>query len=161
GQVLYVSAAGEPFSLSPPATLTNINPAPTVNPVFNWLTNCTEVRETPYITVITATEKILQGSGYLTDTAYFRGYGTSLITVVGPAPTHLTANVEGSTVCLHWGPSPCPQATGYNIYRGIGCLKWKHGYCETGVPAYTGYSLIASNSGIFDTTFCDSNMGAG
>jgi gliding motility-associated-like protein len=29
------------------------------------------------------------------------------------------------------------------------------------VPAYTGYTLIATNHGINDTTFCDSNGGAG
>jgi gliding motility-associated-like protein len=161
GHLLYITDAGEPFELSPPATLTNIASNFTVTPVFNWLTNCNEVRENPYEVVITATEKVLLGNGYNTDTAYYRGYGTSFITVIGPAPKNLTANVTGTTVCLHWDPSICPQATGYNIYRKIGCSTWKPGYCETGVPSYTGYTLIASNSGINDTTYCDSNRGAG
>ncbi len=161
GHTLYVSGSGEPFSLTPPATLTNIAPAPTVHPVLNWTTTCSEVRENPYQVIIKATEKIVLGIGSLTDTAFYSGYGTSLITVIGPAPKNLTSTVTGTTVCLHWNPSICPQATGYNIYRKIGCSNWKPGYCETGVPAYTGYTLIGTNTAIDDTTFCDSAGGAG
>jgi gliding motility-associated-like protein len=160
GNILHITDAGEPFSLSPPATLTNIAPSYTVNPVLNWLTNCSEVRENPYEVVITATEKILVGSSDY-DTAFYSGYGTSLITVIGPAPQNLTATVNGTTVCLHWDPSICPQATGYNIYRIIGCSNWKPSYCETGVPSYTGYTLLATNLGINNTSYCDSNGGAG
>jgi len=111
--------------------------------------------------VIRATEKVTDGGGFPPDTEFFSGYGTSLITVVGPPPPHLTANIDGTTVCLHWGPSPCPQATGYNIYRGLGCIDFKPDVCTTGVPSSTGFTLIASNVGLDDTTYCDSNGGAG
>jgi len=157
---LYVTAAGEPFSLSPAATFSNNSPAKTVEPVFQWLTNCNEIRENPYEVVVKATEKTSLG-GIPPDTAFSSAYGTSLITVVGPPPKHLIADAEGTTVCLHWGPSGCTADTVYNIYRGTGCINWKHGYCETGVPSYTGYTLIATNHGINDTTYCDSNKGAG
>jgi gliding motility-associated-like protein len=158
---VYITDAGEPFSLSPPATLSGYNPpSRNLNPVFKWTTNCSEVRDNPYEVVLRATEKVPEGSDNPPDTNYFRAYGTSLITVIAPAPV-LHAEMDGTTVCLHWSPSPCPNDTGYRVYRHIGCSNWKHSYCETGVPSYTGYQLIATNIGINDTTYCDSNGGAG
>lgn len=162
GQHFYVAGEGEPFSLSPAATLSESG-GPFSSPLFttlNWATNCNEVRENPYEVVIKATQKVPEG-GTPPDTDFYSGYGTSLITVVGPPPQHLMATNEGTTVCLHWGPSPCPRDTIYNIYRQKSCSTWKHGYCETGVPAYTGFTLLATNYGLYDTTYCDSNGGAG
>lgn len=157
---LYITAAGEPFFESPPATLSNyLPPSNPIHPVFKWLTNCDEVRQNPYSVVITATEKVIQKP--TDDSAFYSGYGTSRITVVGPPPQHLMAENDGTTVCLHWGPSACSQDSVYNIYRHKGCSTWKHGYCEVGVPAYTGYELIATVHGLYDTTYCDSNGGAG
>jgi len=159
GLPLYISGAGEPFSESPPATLTTsggpfLSPVPTT---LNWTTTCNEVRENPYEAVIKATNKTTYGG----DSTLYSGYGTALIRVVGPAPQHLMAENEGTTVCLHWGPSPCPQDSIYNIYRQKSCYHFKHDYCETGVPAYTGYTLLATNHGLYDTTYCDSNGGEG
>ncbi len=159
GKPIFITDAGEPFSLNPPATLTGYTPPSTsVNPIFNWQTTCAEVRENPYQVLITATEKILQKNG---DSAFFSSYGTSFIKVIGPPPPNLTATVEGTTVCLNWGASPCPQATGYNIYRATGCVNWVPDPCTTGVPPTTGFTLIATNVGINNTTYCDSNGGAG
>ncbi|HTA26850.1 MAG TPA: gliding motility-associated C-terminal domain-containing protein [Bacteroidia bacterium] len=157
GKTVYVTDAGEPFSLSPPATLTNDAPAATVRPVFNWQTVCSEVRQSPYEVLLTATEKNFQDG----DSIFLSSYGASYIRVIGPPPPHLFANVDGTTACLHWDPSPCPQATGYNIYRGLGCISFKPDMCTTGVPVGSGFTLIASTTGLNDTTYCDSNSGAG
>lgn len=155
---LYITSSGEPFSESPPATLSNDYPPATImHPVLHWQTTCGEVRENPYQVIIEATEKINLGA----DSIYYRGYGTSVIRIIAPPPRHLMAENEGSTVCLHWSPSTCAQDTIYNIYRRKGCTDWQPGYCETGVPAYTGYSLIATIHGLNDTTYCDSNEGEG
>jgi len=162
-QLLYVSYAGEPFSQTPPATLTDDNPPPptyTLHPVFNWVTNCGEVRDNPYSAILEATEKELSNSD-LSDSVYYSSYGTSNITVVGPAPPHLMATIQGTTVCLHWGPSPCPQATGYNIYRAVGCVNFERDICTTGVPSGSGFKKIATNMGLDDTTYCDDNGGNG
>jgi gliding motility-associated-like protein len=162
GHDIYIYGTGEPFSLSPPATLSKSG-GPYVSPVsttFDWTTTCNEVRENPYQVVIRATEKFVVND-LTTDTAYYSGYGTSQITVVGPPPKNLVAVANGTTVCLHWGPTGCSRDTVYNIYRQNGCSDWKHGYCETGVPASSGYSLIATNYGLNDTTYCDNNGGAG
>ena len=119
---IYITDAGEPFSLTPPAVLSNYAPPRSViDPKLTWTTNCAEVRANPYEVVIKATEKI-PGGGFPPDTNYYSAYGTSLITVVGPAPLNLTATVQGTTVCLTWNESPCAQAIGYNIYRKIGCF---------------------------------------
>jgi gliding motility-associated-like protein len=158
---LSVTYSGEPFSLSPPATFASNSPANPLYATFQWQTNCPEVRENPYPVTVKAYYYLLENYGPPQDTAFFTGIGTSQITVVGPAPPHLDATVTGATVCLHWGPSPCLQAAGYNIYRHTNCYAWKHGYCETGVPSYTGYTLIGTTSSINDTTFCDSNSGEG
>jgi len=83
------------------------------------------------------------------------------ITVVAPAPENLTATPSGNTIMLKWDRSICPNAVGYRIYRRNGYYGFIPGHCETGVPAYTGYSLIAANDTITDTTFTDDNNGAG
>ncbi len=162
GKDIYITDAGEPFSLTPPAVLSNyFPPAPLLFPKLTWNTNCPEVRANPYEVVIRATEKIPGGGFPIPDTNYFSAYGTSMITVVGPAPTNLKAVVTGTTVCLSWDPSICPQAIGYNIFRAIGCKDFDHSVCETGVPPSSGFTLLASTSGINNTTYCDSNNGAG
>lgn len=159
---LYVSALGEPFSESPPAILTHYTPpATTLHPVLKWATNCSEVRKSPYQVLVKATEKIPEG-GNPPDTVFYSGYGISNITIVGPPPLHLTSQVEdGNIICLHWDPSICSQDTIYNIYRHKGCSDWQPGYCETGVPASTGYIRIATIHGLNNTSYCDSNGGAG
>lgn len=155
---LYISASGQPFQETPPATLRNYTPPlSTMHPVLNWQTTCNEVSDNPYEVVIKATEKVLQPPNY--DSAFYSGYGTSRITVVAPAPQHLTAVNKGTTVCLSWQNNGCPQDTIYNIYRRKGCSGWKHQFCETGVPSYTGFVLIAKVHGV--TSYCDDNAGAG
>jgi len=155
---LFITVSGQPFQESPPAILSNITPPLHImHPVLNWQTTCDEVSNAPYEVVIEATEKMIQQG--TDDSAFYSGYGTSRITVVAPEPQHLTAINKGTTVCLSWQPNNCPQDTIYNIYRRKGCTTWKHQYCETGVPSYTGYDLIATVHGV--TSYCDSNGGAG
>ena len=155
---LFITASGQPFKELPPATLTGITPPLHImHPVLNWQTTCNEVSNVPYEVVIEATEKMIQQG--TDDSAFYSGYGTSHITIVAPAPKNLKAINEGTTVCLSWQPDICPQDTIYNIYRRKGCSNWSPGHCETGVPSYTGYALIASVHGV--TSYCDSNGGAG
>jgi len=83
------------------------------------------------------------------------------ITVVAPAPENLIATPSGNTIILNWDRSICPNAVGYRIYRRNGYYGFFPDHCETGVPAYTGYSLIAATNTITDTTYADNNNGAG
>ena len=50
---------------------------------------------------------------------------------------------------------------GYYIYRRDGASGFIPGYCQTGVPAYTGYRLIAENEGLSNVAFIDDNNGNG
>jgi gliding motility-associated-like protein len=47
------------------------------------------------------------------------------------------------------------------IYRRSGYYGFFPGFCETGVPAYTGYRLIGETNGIGATSFQDDNNGNG
>ena len=84
-----------------------------------------------------------------------------MITVVTPAPPDLVASPVGNNINLIWDKSPCTNAIGYKIYRRNGFYGYVHGHCETGVPAYTGYVEIATDTGVYDTTFTDTNNGNG
>jgi gliding motility-associated-like protein len=151
-----VIATGEPFVTSPPATTNSPAPANPVNLIFTWQTNCTEVRRNAYPLVVTATYSPLFSPP-------LNGYQATSIYIVGPAPTNLTATPIGSSIQLNWNPSTCPQVTGYEVYRHIGCYKWIHGACETGVPSYTGYTLIGTTTcpSPTCTSFLDNNGGSG
>jgi gliding motility-associated-like protein len=84
------------------------------------------------------------------------------ITVIGPAPTNLTATPNGNTIQLHWDPDVCPQVTGYKIYHRSGIYPGTiECPCQTGVPSYTGYTQIGTTTGLNNTNFIDDNNGQG
>ncbi|MGZ4117909.1 MAG: T9SS type B sorting domain-containing protein, partial [Bacteroidia bacterium] len=92
-------------------------------------------------------------------------FESMFIKVIAPAPTGLTATPSGASIILNWnhplcdstGPNPLKK---YYIYRKNSCDPWTPGPCETGVPSYTGYTLIGTtNYNVL--TFTDNNGGAG
>ncbi len=83
------------------------------------------------------------------------------ITVIAPAPENLTASPAGDYAFLQWNKEICTQANGYFVYRKADSSGYVPSGCETGVPAYTGYSKIATLTSINDTTFTDTNNGLG
>jgi len=82
---------------------------------------------------------------------------TMNITVVAPAPENLVAEAVGSSIQLSWEPSPCSEAIGYKIYRRIGSFGFEPDPCETGVPEYTGFSLIDTTLGLSNTSYLDAD----
>ncbi|HVA98195.1 MAG TPA: gliding motility-associated C-terminal domain-containing protein [Bacteroidia bacterium] len=152
GQLITLNVTGYPFSLTPPATWSSPPASNPINTVFTWQTNCTDVRTQPYVMSVQATDN------YTPPLSNFQSFN---VTVVGPAPTGLTAIPLGSSIKLTWNASTCPQVIGYNIYRRDSCSTWQHGPCEVGVPSYTGYTLIATVTGINNTTYIDNNNGSG
>jgi len=120
-----------------------------VDAEFNWNTNCSHVQLSPYQAVIQATD--IGAGPDLVDIETFN------ITVVAPAPENLIADAVGSSIELNWDESPCDQAIGYKIYRRINPFGFEPGPCETGVPEYTGYTLIANVDGLTNTTYLDSD----
>lgn len=152
--VITLSATGGPM-------LQQINPAQfsvtsgtgSVTSVFSWQTACEHVRKQPWQMYFKAID-----NGQPVNLIDIK---TVNITVVAPAPQNLNLQPSGNSVILNWDVSPCPNAIGYKIYRRNGYYGYFPSHCETGVPAYTGYSKIADIQDINITTYIDNNNGQG
>ncbi|HRH69390.1 MAG TPA: gliding motility-associated C-terminal domain-containing protein [Flavobacteriales bacterium] len=150
GQQVTLTALGQPFVLGQsPASFLSPAPAQSVNGVFNWNTVCGHVRLQPYQVVFNATD---DGQPIA-----LQDYRTLNITIVGPAPENPTALPSGNSIELNWDQSACTNASGYLIYRRSGLFGFDPDHCETGVPDYTGYSLIAQTNGVGSTSYVDSD----
>ena len=124
-----------------------------VSSLFSWQTECVHVKKTPY-----QMNFKVQDDGFPVQLV---DYASVSIKIVGPAPENLTATPSGNTINLKWNRSKCTNAVGYRIYRRSGYYGFFPGNCETGVPGYTGYSLIDQINDINDTTYTDNNQGSG
>lgn len=158
--IITLSAGGSPFvSLPPIASFASAPAAGTVTGTFQWQTVCGQVRKTPYQVTIKAIDNDPQIQ--LVD---FKTYN---ITVVGPPPLNLSATPLGTSIKLIWNRSTCNnvgignKVIYYNVYRKNDCNPWLHSPCETGVPAYSGFTYIGRTTTINDTVFTDNNGGVG
>ncbi|MFZ1687559.1 MAG: gliding motility-associated C-terminal domain-containing protein [Flavobacteriales bacterium] len=150
-QDLELTAIGEPFTPGPsPAQFVS----PTINnPVtgtFSWATVCDHVRIQPYQVLFSARDNGEDVGG----TVDLIDFETMFITVVAPAPQNPTATPIADAIQLNWDPSICANATGYAVYRRSGSFGFVPDNCETGVPAYTGYTQI-SNGCITTNSYLD------
>ncbi|HRS54293.1 MAG TPA: hypothetical protein P5250_06275, partial [Bacteroidales bacterium] len=124
-----------------------------VNSIFYWDTKCEHVRKQPWQVYFKATD-----NGQPVNLVDLK---TVNITIVAPAPQNLTAQPIGNSIALNWSISPCLNAIGYRIYRKNSYYGYQHSYCETGVPAYTGYIKIADIPDVNTTYYIDNNNGQG
>ena len=153
---VQLTAFGGPFEQSVNPAYIEPDPAmgnDTVTTTFNWPTTCAHVRFKPYTAIFKARD-----SGFPVSLVNFK---TVFISVIAPPPENLEAQSLGNGINLQWNKSICKNVTGYKIYRRSGPSGWEPGYCETGVPFYTGFRLIKTLDGIEDTTFRDDNQGIG
>jgi gliding motility-associated-like protein len=157
--IVKLTANGGPFNVgSSPATFAS---APGFSPVtgtFNWQTNCSHIRKSPYQVTVKAEDQ--DPDINLVD------FKTFNITVVAPPPLNFTATPMGTSVKLTWKKPACQNIGGnkiryYCVYRKSDCVPWAHGFCQTGVPASSGFTKIGCTTGINDTTFIDTNNGNG
>lgn len=152
-QSITLSASGGPFQFPNPGQAqfgTITSSTGVVSQTFNWATNCSHVRKQPYIFSFKAIDN---GDPNLAD------YETMQVKVVAQAPQNFVANAVAGGVQLSWDVSPCIQAKGYAIYRRSGSYEFNPGPCETGVPAYTGYSLLTTISGVNQLSYVDQTNG--
>ncbi len=150
---IKLTAAGAPFQFSYPAEF--YSPYDSIGRntgIFTWRTACTHVRKNPYQVYFKATDN--------DEPVNLFDLTSMNITVVGPAPKNLTAIALGNTIQLKWNKNRCSNVSGYKIYRRNGFYGYVAGHCETGVPAYTGYQLIATSK-TTDTLFTDGNLSRG
>ncbi|MDF2437518.1 MAG: hypothetical protein K0Q95_1894 [Bacteroidota bacterium] len=158
GENVTLTASGGPLTLNnPAATFPQVSGLSTVTGTFNWTPSCAQIRLLPYL----VTFKAEDGNGHP-----LVNFESVNIRVIAPAPQSLTASPSGSSIILNWLAPLCSATNGtnplkgYYIYRKESCDPWFHSACETGVPSYTGYTLVGNvNPSIL--TFTDNNNGLG
>jgi gliding motility-associated-like protein len=156
GTKVTITAFGGPFNM--PDSPARINPDPgvgtgTAHTDFEWNTKCSHIRKSAYNVVFKAKD-----NGYPVNLVNFKN---SSVTVIGPPPENLFAIALGNGIDLDWDKEQCSNATGYKIYRKADSSFWDPGFCETGVPSYTGFKLIKVLEGVHNTQFRDDNLGEG
>ncbi len=154
GDVLTLSATGAPFTFVPnQAMFPSVSGTGSITGNFSWVPVCGQVRKAPYQVVFKAQDNNAQVN--LVDLK------SSNITVVGPSPKNPTASPIGNSIQVGWDANVCNQVIKYDIYRRNGFFGFVPGPCETGVPAYTGYTRIGTVNGVNTTSFLDNNNGSG
>jgi gliding motility-associated-like protein len=156
GNLVTLTANGGPFEVAQNPAQIVPDPASgndTVTTTFYWNTNCSHVRRSAYTALFRARDSHPIVS--------LTSYKSVNITVIGPAVGNLTAEPLGNSVILNWDAYACANANGFRIYRRSGLYGFEPGYCETGVPAYTGYQLIAETNTSAMQSFTDNNDGFG
>jgi len=150
---IKLTAAGAPFQIVDPAVF--ISPSDSIarnTGIFRWETTCNHVRKNPYQVYFKATDDDKPVNLF--------DLKTINILVIGPAPRNLTASSLGNSIQLKWNKNRCSNVSGYKIYRRNGFYGYVAGYCETGVPSYTGYQQITTLK-TTDTLFTDSELSRG
>ncbi len=147
-QSITLSATGGPFQFPAPgnAVFAPVTQLGSVNQQFIWETSCVHVRKQPYQFSF---KVIDNGNPNLAD------FESMQIRVVAQAPESLLAVSQNTSVVLTWEQSPCEQAIGYAIYRKSGFYGYTSNPCETGVPAYTGYTFLSNVTGLSTLTYTD------
>jgi gliding motility-associated-like protein len=156
GDQVILSATGSPFLQTESPAEMDPNPAiGDVNAVaqFHWKTNCSHVLKNPHPVYFKAFDN--------DPVVSLSSYKTLNIKVVAPAPENPLAIPLGTSIVLNWEKNDCNNITGYYIYRRKSYYGFFPGHCETGVPAYTGYSKIAEVQGKDNTSFIDNDNGNG
>lgn len=159
-QLIRIDAFGGPFTQAiNRATLTPPNPVDreVVTAQFNWTPACFNIRNQPYQIMFKAVDNFPRVPGNYVDGFFLK--------VNAPEPKNVNVAQEGrNALKIWWSPDECRLATRYLIYRRIDSSGWIPGRCETGVPSYTGFELIANKEVVLnpnDTTFIDDNGGVG
>ncbi len=156
GSIVELTAFGGPFEQNTNPASIYPDPATgndTVVTTFYWETSCNHVRFEPFTTVFKAKD-----DGFPVNLVDFK---TIFIKVNAPAPENLAVEALGNGINLSWEQSLCENAIGYKIYRRSGESGWEPGYCETGVPPYTGFHLVDEVEGLTTLSFRDENFGDG
>lgn len=148
GNPVTVESFGGPYELpiSPatysPLPVDPVNPQPVPAQInFMWQTNCSHVRSRPYQITFKAKDTPDQSQA-----ASLVDFKTWEVTVVGPPPEGLaTVSMPGRMVNLTWDQYMCKSYAGFmQIWRRVDSYEFEPEICETGLPYYTGYELIAT-----------------
>lgn len=153
---IILSAYGAPFVASDDAPAhfeQMVSQAGYAKGTFEWYTSCSVVRKQPYILNIKAQDKNPLVNLVDLESIY--------ITVVGPAVENLQAYPSMNYITLSWEQSVCSNVVGYNIYRKIQPSGFVHDFCQTGVPASTGYEKVGYSDGRGSSSYVDRDIAQG
>ncbi|WNB17620.1 T9SS type B sorting domain-containing protein [Marivirga arenosa] len=154
--LVRIEGFGGPFVLNPPATLTpNTNAffeSPTTSK-FSWQTDCSHIRENPYLVRFKATDN---GPGIR-----LTSFETWSVTVVPPAPKNVIAESKPQrSIEVSWDEYNCGDAEVIQVYRRVDSFDFTPENCEIGIPENGGYELIGAVP-VDQTSFLDDNAGQG
>jgi len=163
GSVVTIQGGGGAFAATNPVA--TFNPASGItytatgssfNVFFSWNTTCDHIRSQPY-----QTDFKVEDNG---SPVKLVSFSTFNIKVVPPTVKGVTATPIGSNMKISWTPSICNPSlnplTGYKIYRKQDCAPYTPDPCQVGVPASSGFSLIAQTDGTV-SSIVDTNNGDG
>ncbi len=120
---------------------------------FNWETKCEHIKDQPYQIVFKISDK---------NNPSLVSFETWNITVVGPAPTWVDAQVDlgNRATDLEWDPYTCANANGIQIWRRVDQFTFTPPDCVTGMPDFLGYTKIETVAATA-STYRDTNGGKG
>ena len=157
GDFVRIEMYGGPFEVEPPATYLPDGEdfiMPPAYSTFSWQTECGHVRARPYQVQVKITDDPETGPRLV-------NFETLEITVVGPAPTGLSADARpGRAMDLVWDTYACSNADSIQIWRRVGEFDIEIDECEVGMPGNTGYQLVAKVP-IDQTNYTDNDNGEG
>lgn len=150
-----IEGFGGPFIFNPPATLTpnnNFYDSPTSS-VFSWQTDCSHIRDEPFLIRFKATDN---GPGLQLTT-----FETWSVTVVPPSPKNVIAESKPQrSIKVSWDNYNCGDAEVVQVYRRVDSFDFDPENCEIGIPENGGYELIGAIS-VGQNSFLDDNAGQG
>lgn len=130
-------------------------PNDTARMLFRWQTNCLHVKDQPYQVVF----KILDRPPLGPRLATFKTWN---IRVVGPEPEWVDAEVNNlaRSASLTWEDYECDNANRIQLWRRVDSFEYDPANCETGMPGFLGYSLLAELP-TSATQYVDRNLAVG
>ena len=165
GHQVKIEAFGGPFEINSPATYGSPNSFPATfqdtpgKLNFEWNTFCGHVRERAYEVQFKVADNPIENNIKVGPT--LTEFGTWEITIVGPAPQGLAlVPKSGRSIELSWDDYVCSNANEIEIWRRVGDFDLNVDDCEVGMPAYSGYSLIAKIPAS-ETVFIDDRLAPG
>jgi hypothetical protein len=140
-----IEAFSEIFNLFVSPAIYKPNPAtlkPSAPPAelhFEWNTQCDHVKDQYYYVVFKITDDPPHGTKLVT-------FKIWRIKVVAPAPTWNDAelNLSTRTATLTWDNYTCENASTMQVWRKVDGFPFSPDNCQTGMPAFLGYSLVAT-----------------
>ena len=139
-EIFNFPAGQSPATYSPIPKVDDFRPSsPPAETKFTWNTECLHVKDQPYQVVFKITDKPENGPRLVTFKTWF-------IKVVGPAPEWSDAdlNLSNRTAELKWDPYFCQNAQTMQVWRKVDGTTFEPDNCQTGMPDYLGYELIAT-----------------